>query len=199
MGMAMWRPRTHQNLRLATRPANTGFAPGPRKGARRGTSVAPTAAAARRPPLVVCARSSGILLRVAARGNVRTAGRLTTDPNLSYMHLSSPQYIGVPSSRSRKATSVDSKRKTYPCLPATAWWTLRKKFHQTIPPQVTPVYLADRARYAGEVSQSECAARFEGCWSNRGGRSDDSPGQPAGETTRPTQMSVAKSERNSIL
>ena len=37
---------------------------------------------------------------------------------------------------------MDSKRKTYPCLPATAWWTLRKKFHQTIPPQVTPVYLA---------------------------------------------------------
>ena len=31
---------------------------------------------------------------------------------------------------------------TYPSLPATAWWALRKKFHQTIPAQVTPLYLA---------------------------------------------------------
>ena len=37
---------------------------------------------------------------------------------------------------------MDSKPKTYPCLPTKAWWTLRKKFHQTIPPRVTPVYLA---------------------------------------------------------
>ena len=34
-----------------------------------------------------------------------------------------------------------SERKTYPSLPAKAWWALRKKFNQSIPPQVTPSYL----------------------------------------------------------
>ena len=32
-------------------------------------------------------------------------------------------------------------RTTYPYLPAKAWWALRKKFRQSIPPQVTPSYL----------------------------------------------------------
>ena len=34
-----------------------------------------------------------------------------------------------------------SEKKTYPYLPAKAWWTLRQKFNQSIPPQVTPPYL----------------------------------------------------------
>lgn len=34
-----------------------------------------------------------------------------------------------------------SERKTYPYLPAKAWWTLRQKFNQSIPHQVTPSYL----------------------------------------------------------
>lgn len=32
-------------------------------------------------------------------------------------------------------------RNTYPSLPAKAWWALRQKFNQSIPPQVTPPYL----------------------------------------------------------
>ena len=34
-----------------------------------------------------------------------------------------------------------SERQRYPYLPAKSWWALRKKFHQSIPPQVTPSYL----------------------------------------------------------
>ncbi|MCY3808469.1 MAG: DUF5343 domain-containing protein [Gemmatimonadetes bacterium] len=35
-----------------------------------------------------------------------------------------------------------SEKTNYPYLPARSWWALRKKFHQTIPTQVTPRYLA---------------------------------------------------------
>ena len=37
---------------------------------------------------------------------------------------------------------MDSRRVKYPYLPAKAWWALRKKFLQTIPSHVTPLYLA---------------------------------------------------------
>ncbi len=34
-----------------------------------------------------------------------------------------------------------SEKQTYPYVPTKSWWALRKKFNQSIPPQVTPSYL----------------------------------------------------------
>ena len=44
-----------------------------------------------------------------------------------------------PDNQERTAPMVSAK--TYPYLPTKAWWTLRQKFNQSIPPQVTPPYL----------------------------------------------------------
>lgn len=37
--------------------------------------------------------------------------------------------------------SVEVKRRTFPWIPASAWWELRRRFQKTIPGQVTPSYL----------------------------------------------------------
>jgi hypothetical protein len=45
-----------------------------------------------------------------------------------------------PSERGQAMT--DEQKRTYPVIPATHWWTLRERFKQSIPANVTPVYLA---------------------------------------------------------
>jgi len=37
---------------------------------------------------------------------------------------------------------ADEEKTTYPSIPAKQWWALRSKFKQSIPPTVTPGYLA---------------------------------------------------------
>src|SRR5216683_3202893 len=37
--------------------------------------------------------------------------------------------------------SIDTKRRTYPMIPAKVWWELRRRFQRTMPGQVTTSYL----------------------------------------------------------